>query len=301
MPNTLAHIGLNSLVTRSLARDADLKWIYLGCVLPDLPWIFQRAVRGAADPQYLYDLRLYAIAQASLLLCLILAACLACLSTRNRQVFAILASGSVFHLVLDALQTKWANGVHLFAPLSWEILNFELFWPEGIPSLMLTLFGLIYYISAWRRVPPGPFDLALPRGRTLFLCIGCLVAYLLLPWAFMPAVEAADSHYVGTLRKAETRAEKYVEFDRIKYRRVVGEGALITWAGEKLAVQGLDLRESGSVSIRGQFVDQKTVQVSAVHLHPSSLRDMSSYVGLGLVLLAWIRPLWSLRGIGSRR
>ena len=296
MPNTLAHIGLNGLATRGLIRDADVKWIYLGCILPDAPWILQRAVRGLAAGVSLYELRLYAIVQGTLLLCLLLAAGLACVSTRPRRVFAILALGSFFHLLLDALETKWANGVHLFAPVSWELLNFGLFWPEDVPSLGLTGFGLLYFVYAWLRIPPAPFDLTWPKGRTLAVGAACLAAYLSLPWALLPAVEAADNHYVGTLREVEARPGRAVEFDRNAYRHEPGGGVLRTWAGETLALQGADLDASGTVSLRGRFIDRQTVQVEAVHVHAPLLRDASSYLGLALVVLAWVRPLRLPRG-----
>jgi hypothetical protein len=291
MPNTLAHIGINGLSTRALISDADVKWIYLGCILPDVPWILQRAVEGLIKNVALYDLRLYAIVQASLLSCLILAAGVACISTRPRRVFVILALGSLLHLLLDALQTKWANGVHLFAPLSWDHLNLGLFWPEDIPTLALTGFGLIYFVYAWLRIPPAPFDLTWPKGRILALSTVCFATYFSLPWAFMPAVEAADSHYVGTLRDVEARPGRVVEFDRSKFRHEPGGGVLLTWAEETIALRGAGLDASATVSLRGRFIDGQTVRVEAVHVHAPLLRDASSYLGLALILLTWVRPL----------
>ena len=72
MPNTLAHLGVQSLATRALIRDSDLKWIYLGCIVPDLPWTLNRLVKTTVPSVDLYDLRLYVIVQASLFFCLLL-------------------------------------------------------------------------------------------------------------------------------------------------------------------------------------------------------------------------------------
>jgi len=111
MPNTLAHLGIQAVATRSVIKSADLKWICLGCVVPDVPWILQRlvsALNSGVDP---YDLRLYAIVQSSLAMSLVLSAALAAFSRRPRTVFAILAFNATFHLVLDALQTKWGTGL----------------------------------------------------------------------------------------------------------------------------------------------------------------------------------------------
>jgi hypothetical protein len=68
---------------------------------------------------------------------------LTAVTTRPRWVLAILALGSFLHLLLDALQTKLANEVHVFAPVSWDLLIFRLFWPEDVPTLALTRFGLL--------------------------------------------------------------------------------------------------------------------------------------------------------------
>jgi hypothetical protein len=46
VPNALAHLGVQGVATRALLRDADLKWVYIGCIIPDIPWILQRFVRA---------------------------------------------------------------------------------------------------------------------------------------------------------------------------------------------------------------------------------------------------------------
>jgi hypothetical protein len=95
-------------------------------VIPDVPWILQRIVSAGftasvVDP---YDLRLYTIVQSSLIACLVLSLALSLLSSAPRRVFMLLAFNSFVHLLLDAMETKWANGVNLFAPFSWQLLNF---------------------------------------------------------------------------------------------------------------------------------------------------------------------------------
>ena len=153
MPNTLAHIGVQFLVARTLIRSADVKWIWASCIIPDLPWILQRALRATLPDVSAYEVRLYAIAQSSFAVCLILSIALAIWSVRPARVFAILGLGCLTHLLLDSLQTKWANGVHLFAPVSWDLLNFGLFWPEDAITFALTAFGVAMAFFAWMRIP----------------------------------------------------------------------------------------------------------------------------------------------------
>ena len=121
MPNTLAHLGVQLALTRCVMRQADPKWIYAGCVIPDLPWIARRILDASLSGLNAYDLRLYAIAQSSLVCSLLACGALAALSRTPLASFAVLGLGAGIHLLLDACQIKWANGVHLFAPVSWEL------------------------------------------------------------------------------------------------------------------------------------------------------------------------------------
>jgi hypothetical protein len=83
-------------------RSADVKWIFLSCVIPDLPWILRRAIVAFFDQISAYDILLYAIVQASFLGCLLISACIAVFSRMPRRVFLLLATGSLFHLLYRA-------------------------------------------------------------------------------------------------------------------------------------------------------------------------------------------------------
>ncbi|ETX12782.1 hypothetical protein OCH239_17100 [Roseivivax halodurans JCM 10272] len=287
MPNTLAHIGVQTLVTRGLMRGADIKWIWLGCIIPDLPWIGQRIVQAVRPDMSLVDLRLYAIAQSSLLLCVVLSAALALFSRARIRVFGILAGGSLLHLLLDAMQTKWGNGVVLGAPFDWTLLNFELFWPEHPLSLALTVLGCL--VAAWTflRAPPDTSDLCLPGGAGGMAAAALLTIWLLGPMLLIPGAERADLHHAATLRLGPTeRAGRAIAFDRA---RVTGEGGQAqVWSGETLSLTGHRPEESGTISLRGQFTGSGAVVVSEHHTHISGLRDYASYVGLILVAALWV-------------
>ena len=292
MPNTLGHLGFQGLVTRAVFRDADLKWICLGCVIPDLPWILQRAMMGLlpVDP---YDLRLYAIAQSSLALCLVACGAFAALSADPGRVLRILGLNSVLHLLLDACQAKWANGVHFLAPFSWRIDNFGLFWPESPLSVLLTVTGLGWLLFVWRR-PGVPIGLAFDRRGRLITAAGLMAAYFVLPVVLLSGPEAADNHSVRTLRDRENRTGRAVEFDRNRYVRREAGDVLETFAGEELTVTGEIPERSASISVQGRFVHEKTVEIVNLHTHWPRVRDLASYVGLALVALVW------LNGVASR-
>jgi hypothetical protein len=288
--NTLAHIGIQGITARAISPGADVKWVFLGCIVSDVPWILQRALGRLAlsiDP---YELRLYAIAQSSLAVSLVLCGALALLSSARRRIFAVLSLNTLFHLFLDALQKKAASGVHLLAPFSWELLNFGLFWPESWPTYLLTATGIGFLAYSFRR--PGNSS-GLVLGACRLAGAGTLfAAYVLLPVALLAGPEAANNHFVDTLRSHVSRPGRVVEFDRAYYLNQEHGGLIQTFAGEELRVEGISPAQPGLVSLRGRFANEKTVRVDEVHYHSRWFRDLASYVGLGFVALWWIGILW---------
>ena len=287
MPNTLAHLGVQSIFTRITIRDADNKWIYVGCILPDFSWILQRFVRIAFPSIDLYDLRLYAIVQASFCFCLLLSWALAMFSARFWKTFAILTLNAFLHLILDACQTKWANGVHFLAPFNWRLMNFGLFWPENPLTHLLGVLGLGYFITNWWRDVVIPVDITWRRNVRVWAAFTLIAVYLVLPLMFLDSAEAAGNHFVRTLRSRYDRAGQHVEFDRNTYLHRRPEGILRTFAGEELGVEGMALDCSASVSVRGTFITENRIRVHEYHVHTQWIRNNASYLGLILVALLW--------------
>lgn len=296
MPNTLAHMGIQSIATRGVSRAANPGWVWLGCILPDIPWIMQRgalAVDPALSP---YDVRFYAVVQSSFLISCIAAGAFASLASSWRRTFLILVLGILLHLLLDATQTKLANGVLLAAPFDWHLLNFRLYWPEGLPSLALTLLGAVVF--AWYALRPDPEWFAqpatpLPRSRWIFAAVFAGV-YLVLPLAFMPAAERADVHYAGTLRDEAARPGRYVEFDRSSAGIAPdGTAYLQPWTQERIQLTGTPLPEGARVvSLRGRFDDTGALEVETLHVHAGRRRDVFTYLGLLLCLGWWSYAAW---------
>lgn len=291
MPNLLAHYGVQGPLSRAGLPAVDLKWILAGCLLPDLPWILQRAAKallpGLVDP---YQLRLYVAVQASLLFCLLLALAVAQFAERPGPVLAVLALNALLHLVLDGLQTKWATDVHLAAPLRWEGWSPDLFWPESVATLAMTAAGVAFFGWAVSRRAGGegirPCAPPIRRGA---VAAAALLAYGALPLAFTGGAGAAGTHYVDVLRGRTERTGRYLELDRTRYVDRAGGDVLRTFAGEEIRVRGADLDRSATVSVRGRFVAPDELRVTALHVHRSGLRDLASYVGLALLVGVWWR------------
>jgi hypothetical protein len=287
MPNTLAHMGIQAVLTRRLVRHADPKWIYLGCLIPDFPWIAQRAVQAIGPVVDPYVLRLYCIVQSSLLFCLVLCLAFAVLSLRPLTLFAILALGSILHLLLDSLETKWANGVILWAPVDWRLMNFGLFWPESAPVAGLSMFGLAYCLFFWRTAVGQASDIGPPSARRATAAAGILAIYLGAPLLMLEGPANADNHFVRTLSAVEQRPGRPVELDRADYFPTPRGALLLTFADELINAEGLHLGERAAVSIRGRFTSTDRIQVITWHRHQRGLRDYQSYVGILMIAALW--------------
>ena len=288
MPNTLGHIGAQALASKAIWRDPDLKWIGLACVIPDFPWIIQRLAPTCIPSIDRIDLRLYCMVQATLLFSLVLAGAISVLARPGRRIFVLLGVNVAFHLLLDSLQIKWANGIHLLAPLSWHLTGIGLFWPEDTPSLVLTLAGVVCLLWYGRRDAGKPV-LFCCRPWRISLCLVLLACYLLLPLVLLDEPLQANNHFTATLSKnAAARPGCFLEVDRCHYQAKTG--TIRIFSGETLRITGDLPPQDGFISLQGHFTNNHTVAVTALHVH-SSLRDQASMAGLLGIFLLWMLAL----------
>ena len=297
MPNTLGHIGIQTLATRGIIRGADVKWIYLGCIIPDLPWILQRAVLTVLPGIDALALRYYCDVQASLLFCLILSAALALPAVQSGRIFAILGSNALLHLLLDASQIKWGNGVHLLAPFSWEASNWGWFWPDSFSGYFLTALGLAALAGFWRRAVNFPAGLRRPPLSRLILLMILGASYYLMPFWLMTGPEKAGLHDGPLVRDPALRPGQLLEIDRAPYQPGAGGGYITSRYLGQLRVQGMNLGQPATVSIRGRFIGENEIGVLEYHRHRDGFRDGASYLGLALIAFTWV---WYFRRHSGR-
>lgn len=295
MPNLVAHFGLQAGATRGLLRRADIKWILLGCLLPDVPWILRRAVRTLAPAVDAYALLPYVTAQGTLACTLLLAGAVALLAARPGRVFAILALNAVLALLLDGLQTKWGNGVHLLAPFDWSMWGADLFFPESVTTYLLTSVGLLVVLWLIARWPGDETGLALDSPRRLLGAAVLVALYVALPLAWDDDVLRADNRYLSTLRQRAERPGRYVEFDRKRYLELEGADGLRILGGEILYLTDDRLDAPATVSVRGRFAAPDTLRVLDLHEHRPAFREGASYLGLALLVFVWGR--WAYRRV----
>jgi hypothetical protein len=292
MPNILAHCGVQGALTHTLIKDAPPAWVTVGCLIPDMPWMLVRAMKTFMPQSAAYDLRLYAIVQATLGLSLLLSAGLALLSPRPGFIFRILAFNVVLHLLLDACQTKWANGVHFIAPFSWTLQNWGWFWPESWITVLCTVAGAIYLVWAMRHRPQPQQSPTSSHTTRLGLAAVCVTAYFLLPFAFWHGPYTADNYFIKTLRERHARAGRYIEMDRVDYVPHADGANIFSLVGEAIGVQGQPRNRAAKVSIKGTFLDVETIRIDQLHIHWPWLRDGASYIGLIGLGVLWLKSWW---------
>ena len=297
MPNTLAHLVIQAAGTKAVFRDADVKWILLGAVIPDIAFIIKRLATLVLPGADMLDVRLLAIPQASMVFGILLAFAFSRFSRASARVFAVLSLGVLLHLLLDACQTKWGNGPRFFAPIDWSYTNFGIFWPEDVVSHLLTLSGVVYLVYAFMRRSGGESsDLLQPGGSGLLAAFAGLLAYLLLPFAMMNAVEASGGGDVRLIRLADRTGEEIL-MDRARYRNGAGKYTIELYSGKFIALEGISetLPAAGKISVRGVFTQHATIRAAEYHVNHGRFRELASVVGLAGVALYWLlvfREMW---------
>ena len=289
MPNTLTHIAVNGFISKSIFKNSDLLWIYLGCVIPDFPWISMKVIELLSSNLNGYDVKAYAIVQASFLFCIILSASFALIGRNRVRVFLILILGSFLHLILDSMQIKWANGINLFAPFSWEMVSFNLFWPENNITYFLTISGILFFILNWKSITKisRPFKI---DKNGLILSLLLIILYFTLPLLMIDSIYKNDLHYLSTLKDYEARVGKYVELDRKKIR--FDKKSNSTWInaydGQYIELGNIPEISARKLSIRGKFIEKELIEVAEYHENWALFRDGSSYIGIVLIGLVWV-------------
>ncbi len=281
MPNTLIHIAIQAPASRLISSKIELPWILTATIIPDIPWILQRILfkLQVGDP---YQMRLYCTAQASFACSLLLCLVFSQFHPRRLHLFLLLAANSLVHLLLDASQIKWGNGVHLLAPFNWDVTNFSLIWPEHPAGYLAATVGLTYILFM---LPAIHRDGLLVKHCSFLVLSGALLSYFLIPFLFMQPLEISNSSHIHTLRHIEGRTGKPIELDRAVFdgqRRVIH-----MFNQEEIGLTGKLPQQSGLTSIKGEFESPRTIRVNQYHSH-SGYRNIASYIGLALIAIIWI-------------
>jgi hypothetical protein len=292
MPSTLIHLGVQGFACRTLVRDIDLRFVYLACVIPDVPWILQRVIHALPLPIDHGELMLRSGAQSSLFFSLILCAAIAILCRRSASVFAILASGALLHLLLDITQIKWGRGAIFLAPLDWRTVSLDWLWPDNPLFHALAFLSLGFVLITWRTLDHSRVIRPAAPLRSIF-CAAALIFYLLAPGLFSSQLLAQDVYFAKTLSDHQARAGSFIAFDRAKIVSANDEVTLVElFTGEVVGVQGMPPGAGKRVSVEGHFRDSSTIIAAQHHFHDPMSRVTGSLIGLLLVCVIWGQSIW---------
>lgn len=303
MPNTLVHLGIQGFAYRLYDRKLDLRLVYLSCIIPDIPWILQRAIHAVWPDLDRIDLMLRSGAQSSLFFCVVFAGAFAVIARRPTSAFLILSSGSLFHLLLDITQIKWGRGSIFWAPLDWHIAAWELAWPENPLFYVLSVFGVVFVVATWRSIDHAPIFRRGPIWRYGIAAI-LLGFYFLGPLHYARNLYEIDAYSAKVYSNPEARSGKVVVMDRASLLRGEdGRTMVRDYTGELLILEGADYLPDHLISVKGRFTLPDTVVALDFHHHPANDRIIASILGLALVCALWLQSFyrWARTSAMARR
>ncbi|MCB9259272.1 MAG: hypothetical protein H6612_07940 [Ignavibacteriales bacterium] len=289
MPNTLAHIAINGFSTKKISASSSLLWIYLGCIIPDIPWIIRKIISVLSPSINGYDLQAYVIVQATLFFSIILSFSFSLFSKNILKTFLILSFGSLLHLLLDPIQIKWANGVHLFAPFSWDMTTYGIFWPESFITYLMTISGVIFFVFYWKELKIIKPNILFKKINS-FLAFLIILIYFVLPLIFMNNVVKSDNHFISTLKIENERIGKYVEMDRkdVTFNEQTNSYWIKSFNKDLIELKNIERLYSNRISIKGRFISNNLISVIEYHENWEAFRDGASYLGILLIIFSWI-------------
>jgi hypothetical protein len=293
MPNTLAHIGAQFPIGKGICRKWDPRWIALGLLLPDLPWILQRIALVIFPFLSPITIRSYVVVVSTPLFCIILAASIACLFEKGRSIFQILVFQSLLHLALDACQQKGGVGVPFFAPFYWQAFSFPIYSMNGWVTNILNMSGvlILLLVGSGKIRYPKLNSLALKRPGHLSLAVSLMLLYGIAPLLLRDQVIEANVHDLKVWQGEMPRSGAVVHFDRAHYFPGQPGGIQDDFNPTPIPILGIDYAVETDISTTAVFVDENTLQAGIWVIHPPGIRLAYTLIGLIGIGLIWMYPL----------
>lgn len=298
MPNTLAHIGAQLPVTRAVSSKVDPRWVALGLLIPDLPWIFQRLIHLVFPQAPAIDIRAYVVVMSTPIFCMLLSAGISLLVKNSALVFAILAVESLLHEFLDCFQEKGGVGVPLLGPINWTSFSWPAFPMDGWISNLLTLSGalviLLLLLGKWK------YPTTIRPARTGWqwrapVVILFLASYIIGPMAFKEAAIRGNVHDLAVWRGDLPRMGMQIHFDRANYvpgSKPGESGITDNFNEDPIRIIGIQEEQPSLISTIATFSDEETLIADDYVVHPPGRRFWYTITGLIGVGLIWLIPLF---------
>jgi hypothetical protein len=295
MPHTLAHIGLQYPLGKTVHPAGDPRWIALGLMIPDFSWILQRGVLATVPAVPAIELRGYAVIQSTPFMCLILALAFAALSRKPRVVFGVLMGHAMLHLGTDAVESRGGVGVSFLAPFDWSAWSFPLLAMDGVA---VTLFGVagmgvLIWLTLKRESWVKPILAERMTSLRCLVAVAGVAAWLFLPLVFVPGAIRNNVHDLATWSMETPASGTKVHLDRVPW--TPGDPGTIKNAiiARPVPVHGVQAHAPALLSATATFMEDRILSVDNYILHPPGRRVSYTYLGLAGVLWIWMIPLLS--------
>ncbi len=279
MPDLLTHFGATYLLFRPLPW-IDLRLLFLGALLPDLPWILNRALGKltALDPISLFA---YVIPFSTPLVVLLVAACVALFHQRPLTCFWILGTAGLLNIGLDFLQTRPADAPLLLYPFSFRQYSLQWFSSGDIISYLAVGGSLVCIAFALRySTQPTPF-----RLKNLGIVVPLMFGICLLPLFTVEDLIAQNVYALGFASQPEKWEGKLVSLEDPVVEPNVVE--VSPSHGLRVQVMGdVQLQPGDGVTLRGYYRDGK-IYPEMIHRHRRGLRNLFSYTALLIFVAVW--------------
>ncbi len=280
---------------RSGKWRAEVLWIYAGAVIPDMGWILQRLLMRLPFDVDPFRLISYSAALTSLAGCLTASAAIAALTVRRGRVFGLLATGCLLHLLMDAAEIKWANGVLLMAPVSWHLTTWDVFQQDGLVVYAATVGSLLFVALTWRsgirEINRSMWHLS---PASVGVACGLAVLFFLWPLPWLDAPAKNGLYDMEVIRDTDSRTGRNLELDRARYFAASNQVRIFT--GELIQVENFSAPRDTLVSLRGVFESPDVLRVEQAIVHHPWQRAVAAKVGLALFAFFLIHAAWRLFG-----
>ncbi len=282
MPDLLTHFGTTYGLFFPYRMKIDPRLIFLGALLPDLPWIARRVAVQlfGADP---VAASTYLIPFATPFIALLASALIALFNREPRACFSLVFVPALWHLILDAMQSRLGNGVMFFYPFSFKEYDWQLFWPEDVSSYILLSASVALLLLLPARCRLLPF-----RLKNLGVAALLAAFILLFPIATRQELVRHNVFSLDFITNPEGWENRVVNLDRDE---IVSDSPLLIQSvnGRRFELVGGDgLKAGDSVSLRGIYRGGK-IHIQSIHRHRELLRSACSYLGLVFFAVVWLK------------
>lgn len=280
MPDWITHLGIAYFVARIL-KIKDIRLFLLGAILPDISridWLLIDVLKFNPISAYTYFEPFH-----TPFVMVFVSTLIALFNEKPIKCFYLIFSGAIIHFILDAAQTNVGYGEMLFYPFSFYQLSFNLFWPEGIAGIALTLLsGVILLAALTKKHDTAGFAL---KDKNSKMALPLVMLIIILPFATQNMLMQSNSHYLDFFLHPERYEGKEVAFS---YSQIISDNPItIEEMGAKFKVITTEKIKKGDWISMKALCKNGIMYPTEIHIHNQLLKPIFSLIGFMFFILLW--------------